>query len=579
TNILAIQALNNDAADPNFLIKPQLTARILRGFDTNAPRYFPVPTPGAQNNNGSTVLGPVISEVANTPEPPGDSNDITVTARITPTFRGVAQVTLNWRVMFGGIISTQMFDDGLHGDGLAGDGLFGAVIPASASAPGQMVRWYITARDTNNVSMREPPFFDPQGSPEYYGTVVADPSVVTLLPVFHWFIQSLSGADTEAGGRGSIYFNGQFRDNVLASLHGQSSSGFPKKSYNFDMNRGGKIVWRPDAPPLSDFAILSTYADRAHFRNVLNAQQYAWSGVPCHISFAVRMQMNGAFFSVANFIDGGDEELLERLGFDPDGALYKMYNNATNISGNEKKTRKYEGFDDLQALITACMQSDVNARVTYAYDNFNLPEMVNFLAGKSVPNDHDCCHKNYYLYRDSNRTGEWHAFPWDMDLTWGHIWMSAPNGQYFNDLIQTDQYGAFYGSGSTPFGVIWNDPALQSMWKRRVRSLMDQILQPPGTPASNDILRAQMDYYENLVRSDAALDFAKWPAATWTPPVSPPRDLTNETARMKDLYLPGRRAFLFVNRVNAGDIPQAQPTNTPVGFGAIEYNPASGNQA
>ncbi|MCX6903937.1 MAG: lamin tail domain-containing protein, partial [Verrucomicrobia bacterium] len=67
TNLLAIQALNNADADANFLIKPQLTARILRGFDTNAPRYFPVPTPGAQNNNGSTVLGPVISEVANTP--------------------------------------------------------------------------------------------------------------------------------------------------------------------------------------------------------------------------------------------------------------------------------------------------------------------------------------------------------------------------------------------------------------------------------------------------------------------------------------------------------------------------------
>ncbi|MCX6904698.1 MAG: immunoglobulin domain-containing protein [Verrucomicrobia bacterium] len=48
---------------------------------------------------------------------------------------------------------------------------------------------------------------------------------------------------------------------------------------------------------------------------------------------------------------------------------------------------------------------------------------------------------------------------------------------------------------------------------------------------------------------------------------------------MKDIYLPGRRAFLFVSRVNAGDIPQAQPINASVDFGAVEYNPAGGNQA
>ena len=48
---------------------------------------------------------------------------------------------------------------------------------------------------------------------------------------------------------------------------------------------------------------------------------------------------------------------LSRLGLDPDGALYKMYNDLSTASGNEKKTRKWEGTDDLTALINSLDES------------------------------------------------------------------------------------------------------------------------------------------------------------------------------------------------------------------------------
>src|SRR5207248_6132716 len=48
---------------------------------------------------------------------------------------------------------------------------------------------------------------------------------------------------------------------------------------------------------------------------------------------------------------------------------------------------------------------------------------------------------------------------------------------------------------------------------------------------------------------------------------------------LKTDYLPARRAYLFANQVNAGGIPQTQPTNAIINLGALEYNPVSGNQA
>lgn len=53
TNVLAIQALNESAADGDFLMVPRLVASdIVQG----QPRYFTVPTPGAANNQGLAGL-------------------------------------------------------------------------------------------------------------------------------------------------------------------------------------------------------------------------------------------------------------------------------------------------------------------------------------------------------------------------------------------------------------------------------------------------------------------------------------------------------------------------------------------
>jgi hypothetical protein len=92
-------------------------------------------------------------------------------------------------------------------------------------------------------------------------------------------------------------------------------------------------------------------------------------------SFPIRIQLNDAFFGIEDMVEHGDDAWLDRIGLDGNGALYKMYNEMSTASGNEKKTRTDEDTSDLTALITNLDESlPLTNRVLYAWDNLNLPQ-------------------------------------------------------------------------------------------------------------------------------------------------------------------------------------------------------------
>ena len=193
TNVLAIHGLNVSTNDADFLLLPQIIGASY-AYDPTQHVYFAVPTPGAINSPGSTTLGPIISDVSHAPNVPTTNEALWVRAVVTPTLRPVGYVTLRYRVMFGAETGLPMFDDGQHGDGGAGDGVYGAAIPAGVATPGQMVRYYVVAGDAQSNEMRSPAFADPLHSPEYYGTVVANPALAaSRLPVLHWFTENPFG--------------------------------------------------------------------------------------------------------------------------------------------------------------------------------------------------------------------------------------------------------------------------------------------------------------------------------------------------------------------------------------------------
>ena len=380
------------------------------------------------------------------------------------------------------------------------------------------------------------------------------------------------------GARGSLFFNGEFYDNITANIHGQSSSGFRKKSYDFDLNPEDHLRWADGQPRVDDFNLLTTYPDKALMRNMLSYETFRDAGSPYHFAFPVRVQRNGVFFSVAHFVENGDDNYLKRLGLDPRGALYKMYNTLDTATG-EKKTRKEENFSDLSALITGCRRTGT-ARTAYLFDNINIPEVVNYLAAMIITGNVDCCHKNYYLYRDTEGTGEWQMLPWDVDLSFGRVWNGTQT--YWDEVLHPDT-SVFVGDNNTLPIALFGTPAIRQMYLRRLRSLMDDLLQPTNTPPSDLKYERRINELASLLAPDAALDLAKWSTFGQGVEVSTccVQTLPQAVAILTNQYLPARRRFLYNTQTGSSGarIATAQPANAIINFGAIDFNPASGNQA
>lgn len=587
-NVLALHGLNLAATNTDFLLQAGLDA-VEHGAVGDGFRYLVVPTPGAVNGTGTTDLGPIILGATHAPTIPQPGESLLVTARVAPAFSPIASVMLRTRVMFGAVTSLAMNDAGVDGDAVAGDGIWSARIPAARATAGQMIRYAISASDAQRHTSSFPPFPNPADSEEYHGTVVADPSIASQLPVVHVFVENTGALDGGTPTRGAVFYSGELYDNVRFEIHGQSSSGWPKKGYNIDFNRDHRFRYAPEGVRQKDITLMSPYGDKTRMHTALSYTTIAEAGGAGHFCFPIRVQRNGAFFGIESLLENGDDHWLERLGRDPEGALYKMYNDLSSAGGNEKKTRTREGSADLQALVTGLSPAKPIAdRVRYAWDNLDLPQVVSYFATLALVSSQDHGHKNYYLYRDSDGTGEWAIFPWDVDLTWGRNWIDRLG--YFSDILHQTNSLTFYDAtqqgkpANRLYELVYDHPAFRRMYLRRLRTLMDTLLMPAGTaPAALRLeprIRAYADQMSpaGVANSDGELDRLLW-GPNWGNVAN--RELRVEAERTISEHLAGRRSFLFnspLAAVRGERIPDAQPADAAMAIAGVEFNPASGNQ-
>ncbi|HAB19841.1 MAG TPA: hypothetical protein DCE44_25835, partial [Verrucomicrobiales bacterium] len=204
----------------------------------------------------------------------------------------------------------------------------------------------------------------------------------------------------------------------------------------------------------------------------------------------------------------------------------------------------------------------------------------------AIVSSQDHGHKNFYVHRDTPGSGDWTIFPWDVDLTFGRNWTDSSG--YFTDTIYTNNVLNFYNSAQQGkpanrlYNLIFQHPEFRRMYLRRLRTVMDTVLQPPETPpAERGIdarIRALLDLLDppDVAKSDADLDEAKWV------PWGAPRTTRAEAQRILDVYLPGRRNFLFKSpnaTLNGERIPDAQAAQVAVHLDELDFNPLSGRQA
>ncbi|HWB02052.1 MAG TPA: lamin tail domain-containing protein [Verrucomicrobiales bacterium] len=596
TNVLALQGLNSSAADPEFLISAELTAAVAQ----TTTGYFLVPTPGAPNGTVTQKPGPLVTAVTGNPPPPSAGQNLVVTAAVSPALSAVTGVQLTYQVMYGAAVSVPMLDNGAAPDTAAGDGIYAASIPGNAFTAGQMIRWAVTASDADGQSTRAPAFLSPTDSPQYFGTV-ANHGVTSNLPIFEWFLApgTEGAAKTRTGTRASVFFDGEFYDNVFVRLRGATAAGLDKNPYKIIFNTGHKFRYGPsDDQRVDEFDLNTTYRDKAYVRAVLCYDLFRDAGVASSICYPMHVRRNNAFFSVALFTEALDKEYLRRNGLDDAGTLYKANLNGFTVaaqggylpvqSGFEEETPKDGDWSDITAFSQGLGLSGT-ARTNFVFDNVDLPAQVNYMAAAVILQDADRLVTNFYAYRDTFGNGEWRMLPWDMDLTLGQV-NNSTDEALFNRDYPSGASHPFYATQAMPdyrnpalwnklIDVITSTPVFREMYVRRLRTLMDQYLKPAGTPAAQLYFEPRMEYYKTLMAADAAQDKAKW--ASWG---------TNQTlAQALDLisgtYLPGRRTHLFVTHnvltpgtPNNAGIPAGQGSSPAIQFGTAEVSPASNNQ-
>lgn len=608
TNVLGIHLLNHPWDSSDLLLGVKLLTD--KPLATSDVGYLFTPTPGAANVYTEGLTGPIINNVTQNPGPLADDQDLLVTARVRPNNSAINSVRLQYRIMFEHEVAVAMVDDGTAGDITAGDGIYSATIPATVSEPGQMVRWKVTATDVENSSTRRPLFAYPDNSDEYYGTMIFASDVQRNLPVLNWFIDDINfrGASGSVGGRGSIFYLDQFYDNVSADDHGQTTRSFQKKSYDLDFNQENRFEWRNGERRVRDVNLITNWGDKGKFRHALAYDMYRDAGSPAFFAFPVRVQRNGEFFSIADMIEDADDRTLERLGLNPDGALYKVYDAFTSRSTGawKKKTILWEDKSDLAELQEAT-RLEGQEWIHFALDNIDIPAFVNFLPLFDLQNNKGCCQKNYYMYRDTGATNEWQMIIWDPDLAFGHDYKSGSG--YFDDVMDWDnplfsERGTNNALLKKLYDVI-QTPGFNEMYLRRLRSLMDKFLQPSDTPYADRYLERRIDEYVDLMdpnddpfdptptppnwpdarngvvlgTDDADLDYNTW--GSWDHAngsrlhAARGETMRENVQRTKGEYLNQRRDFLY----GLPELPAAQVDNPVLEFGVIETAPSGGDPA
>lgn len=542
TNVLAIHGLNaSDNAD-HFLISPELDLPTLSAQPATAA-YLPDASPGRPNPSSTSNLGPIVGEIVHTPLLPGSGDNITITAPVTESLNSLGSVNLVYRVNFGAEQTLPM--------SLAPTGEYSATIPSSAFDSSDMVRWRIVAIDSEGEETQAPAYLDPDATPQYEGTVISADEISSDLAVFHWFVESPSAAETGSGTRASVFFNGEFYDNVFVRIRGDTARSWPKKSYKFDFNDGFDFRFDPDLPRVDEINVNTTYTDKSYSRTLLAYETFRDAGSPYSISFPLRVQQNGEFYSVALFVEQPDRDYLRRNNLGDEGALYKAKANSVQgvgafnrpaTSGMEKKNRRDEDFSDLQSLIDslALTGDDLDH---YLFDNIDLPSVVNNLAANVVIQNIDRTVKNFYLHRDTAGTGEWMILPWDVDLSFG------PNALNTNAIVTSEDIGnnsshPFMGTSSKPYTSLWNGlidaiidrPDTREMFLRRLGTLSQGFL-------NSNYYDDRLDQLALTMGPDVALDRARWGNSAHFPGTTLPLD--GEIDRIRNEYLPGRRNHLF----------------------------------
>ena len=292
------------------------------------------PTPGSKNTAVfANNIAPQIRQVGHSPQQPTTSDIVTITCKVTDT-DGVAGVTLSYQLVSPGSYipitlpnsgdlanpipnpaynnpsnwtNVTMYDDGTHGDEVAYNDIYTAQLSAVANR--RLVRYRVTAADTNACSVTVPyaddpvPNFayfvyngvpawsgaiNPSGSPPDNQVITYGTDVMRSIPAYHLISRKSDVEDCTWGGvgvwnrywgndypwAGTLVYNGEVYDHVHYRARGGGHRyNMVKNMWKFDFKRGHYFRARDDYSSRYD-----TSWDKLNFSACI--QQNNWDTPP-----------------------------------------------------------------------------------------------------------------------------------------------------------------------------------------------------------------------------------------------------------------------------------------------------------
>jgi len=433
-------------------------------------------TPGAINSAYSENIPPFASDISHQPEEPASQDAVLITARIDDE-DGIVRAVVNYNVDNGSWKEKALSDAGSDGDKTANDGVYSALIPPQPSQ--SAVRYKIVAEDGAGQISEFPLRGEPTPN---YGYFVYDGEIASKIPLYWIFLENsdyqslLSNPNDDNFRRGSFACRGKLYDNVGIRFRGQWARSFPKKCWKLRFNKDNYFDGRRTVN------LNSCYHDRAYIREYLCYRYYREAGCVAGEAKFAQVRLNKAFYGLELDVEQVNEQFLEKWGFDPAGNLYKSKQNGdlrrlTNESAfkgpYEKKTNENGDWLDLKALadgLALTPAADMNA---FLKANVDVEKILQYWAATTILQNWDAIIKNHFLFHDTEGSGLWYMFPWDLDRTWGE-YASWELGARINILAGMQKYPPGFG--------------LPSDWWNR---LIDAMLKQPD----------MLDYYFKAIRA------------------------------------------------------------------------------
>ncbi len=245
----------------------------------------------------------------------------------------------------------------------------------------------------------------------------------------------------------SLQVDGNTYQGAQVRLHGATSSDLVKRSFRVKLAKGTTL-----SDGSADLILRSEYIDKTQLRTWLSYQairDFTW--LPTPQTRFVHLRVNQRFYGVMLQVERLDATYLKRRGLNPNGALYEADppNELAIPGGNltplyppdvyPQVYAKHSGakpYDDLRDLIERVLQLPTSQLAAQLDRHVKVGDWLAFAAVMTVLQNQEHLRKNYYMYRNPATIDDrWMFLPWDLDVTWGHLW--TPQNDVLDETIFT----------------------------------------------------------------------------------------------------------------------------------------------